>query len=65
MNFFLSLVEYLREHLEYPIYPEVDLRSLTPEDLEHLPEGISAVHSVNVWKNIHRIVQRSKISNQI
>lgn len=58
MNF--SLVEYLNEYLEFPIYPEVDLRSLTPADLKHLPEGILAVHAVDVWKHIHRLVRSRK-----
>ncbi|XP_062570766.1 E3 ubiquitin-protein ligase RNF213-like isoform X2 [Saccostrea cucullata] len=50
------LSDSLMVHLESPEYLEVDLKSFRLEDLEGLPADILAVHSVEVWKRIHRYI---------
>lgn len=59
-SFQCSLSESLMVHLENPVYPDLDLKTLRHEDVRKIPDSISTVHAVEVWKKIHKTVRSRK-----
>ena len=56
-----SLKESLLIHLETPLYADADIKPLTLEDVNHLPENVLSSHAVHVWKMIcHTLYTREQ-----